>query len=177
LGITCGDASKIVTYVEAWGSWASGPDNECLMLWRLPLYWWGRIGLLVAFTGSLLLVAELGNRKKVEDLADWFSNMSSTLKRAAREYGGDFYTISATTFFRCTCHYVCFVSGASGERNPAGAGGMYVAFAQMYCVSRKSTAGVSVAIYCDLWRRDRIRTLVPFHHRVRHSPIHSCTPP
>jgi hypothetical protein len=60
---------------------------------------------------------------------------------------------------------------------------MYVAIAQMFCGSSgssKRTAGVSVAIYCDLWRTDRIRTLVPFHHsfhhRVRHSQIHSYAP-
>jgi hypothetical protein len=88
LGITCGDAANSVTYVEAWGSWASGPDNEYLCLWGLYLYWWGRIGQLVAFTGSLLLAAELvDDPKKFKELADWLRNMGSTLKRAAWEYG------------------------------------------------------------------------------------------
>jgi hypothetical protein len=57
---TCGDASTTVTYVQAWEYWASGrPDNGCLVLWGMSLRWWGRIGQIVAFTGSLLLVAEL----------------------------------------------------------------------------------------------------------------------
>jgi hypothetical protein len=81
MGVTCGDASTTVTYVQAWEYWASGsPDNECLVLWGLSLLWWGRIGQLVAFTGSLLLVAELVDLTSV---AGSFRDVRSTFKRAA----------------------------------------------------------------------------------------------
>ena len=81
MGVTCGDASTTVTYVQAWEYWASGsPDNECLVLWGLSLLWWGRIGQLVAFTGSLLLVAELVDLPSV---AGSFRDVRSTFKSAA----------------------------------------------------------------------------------------------
>ena len=81
MGVTCGDASTTVTYVQAWEYWASGrPDNECLVLWGLSLRWWGRIGQLVAFIGSLLLVADLVNLPSV---AESFRDVRSTFRRAA----------------------------------------------------------------------------------------------
>jgi len=81
MGVTCGDASTTVTYVQAWEYWASGsPDNECLVLWGLSLLWWGRIGQLVAFTGSLLLVADLVD---LPGIAESFRDVHSAFKRAA----------------------------------------------------------------------------------------------
>jgi hypothetical protein len=59
---TCGDALPPVTYIQAWEHWASGsPDNVCLETWKLELSlrWWGRIGKLVEFMGSVLIVADI----------------------------------------------------------------------------------------------------------------------
>jgi hypothetical protein len=78
---TCGDASTAVTYVQAWEYWASGrPDNGCLMLWGMSLRWWGRIGQLVAFTGSLFVVSELVD---LPSIAESFRDVRSTFRRAA----------------------------------------------------------------------------------------------
>ena len=76
--VTCGDT---VTYIQAWEYWASGrPDNGCLVLWGLSLRWWGRIGQLVTFTGSLLVVADLVD---LEGFAQSLRGVRSLLKRAA----------------------------------------------------------------------------------------------
>jgi hypothetical protein len=81
LGITCGDASTSVTYFQAWEYWASGrPDSGCLVLWGLSLRWWGRIGQLVAFTGSLLVVAELVD---LPGIAESFRDVRTAFERAA----------------------------------------------------------------------------------------------
>jgi hypothetical protein len=76
--VTCGDT---VTYVQAWEYWASGrPDNGCLVLWGLSLRWWGRIGQLVAFSGSLLVVADIVD---LAGLAESFRDARASFKRAA----------------------------------------------------------------------------------------------
>jgi hypothetical protein len=82
----CGDAITYVTYVEVWEHWASGsPDNECLVLWGLPLLWWGRLGKLVAFVGSLLIVADIVDLKGFEQS---LRDVGSSFKGAAIAAGG-----------------------------------------------------------------------------------------
>jgi hypothetical protein len=85
LGITCGDASTTVTYFQAWEYWASGrPDSGCLVLWGLSLRWWGRLGQLVAFSGTLLVVADIVD---LEGFAQSLRAVRPAFKKAASAAG------------------------------------------------------------------------------------------
>jgi hypothetical protein len=48
-----------VDLLEAWRLWGSGQPTADLVLWGLPILWWGRIGKLAQFAGALTVVLDL----------------------------------------------------------------------------------------------------------------------
>lgn len=50
---------RSVGLLEAWHTWSAGQPTGDLLLWKLPILWWGRIGKLAQFAGALTVILDL----------------------------------------------------------------------------------------------------------------------
>lgn len=58
-----------VGYWEAWSLWWSGAKVDGLLMWGVPVLWWGRIGKLAQFAGGLVVIIDLLGSKRLRDMS------------------------------------------------------------------------------------------------------------
>ena len=64
-----------VSYFEAWRLWAAGELGPDVSLWGLDLWWWGRIGRIVALVSGLAVLAEIAGTTRLRSIGDWLGEI------------------------------------------------------------------------------------------------------
>lgn len=81
-------AHSHIGILEAWELWFQGKDLKAAddILWHIRLIWWGRIGVLAAFLGGLIIVLDIIGDKKLDDFASrWRRRIKKLLHLTASQ--------------------------------------------------------------------------------------------